>query len=104
MTDKNPTNEDNANAGWKRRLFTNLQRAVLWGERKVSPGVRTLLGIVLIVAGFFGFLPILGFWMIPLGAAFIALDIPPMRRRLRRRLELPDDGEKANSSESARTR
>ncbi len=29
-----------------------------------------------------GFLPILGFWMLPLGIAFIALDIPPLRRRL----------------------
>jgi hypothetical protein len=34
------------------------------------------------VGGVFGFLPILGFWMIPLGAALIALDIPPLRRRL----------------------
>jgi hypothetical protein len=32
--------------------------------------------------GVFGFLPILGFWMFPLGIAFIALDIPPARRKL----------------------
>jgi hypothetical protein len=48
----------------------------------VPTGVRSALGVVLIVAGVFGFLPVLGFWMIPLGATFIALDIPPLRRRL----------------------
>jgi hypothetical protein len=59
-----------------------LRRAVHWGQANVPPGVRSVLGILLIVAGCFGFLPILGFWMIPLGGAFIALDIPPWRRRL----------------------
>jgi len=28
----------------------------------------------------FGFLPVLGFWMIPLGALLIGEDIPPIRR------------------------
>jgi len=60
----------------------NLRRAVMWGQKNVPPGVRSVLGIVLIIAGVFGFLPILGFWMIPLGGALIALDIPPLRRRL----------------------
>ena len=59
-----------------------LRRAVKWGQENVPPGVRSVLGAVLIVAGVFGFLPILGFWMIPLGGALIALDIPPLRRRL----------------------
>jgi hypothetical protein len=34
------------------------------------------------IGGMAGFLPILGFWMIPVGLALIALDIPPLRRRL----------------------
>jgi hypothetical protein len=34
------------------------------------------------IGGVFGFLPIVGFWMIPAGLALIALDIPPLRRRL----------------------
>lgn len=34
------------------------------------------------VGGVLGFLPILGFWMLPLGVAFVALDIPPMRKRI----------------------
>jgi hypothetical protein len=67
-----------------RKAFSKdaLRRAVSWGQENVPPGVRSLLGIVLIIGGVFGFLPILGFWMIPLGGALIALDIPPLRRRL----------------------
>ena len=42
-------------------------------------------GLLLIVGGVFGFLPVLGFWMIPLGAAIIAVDVTLMRRRLARR-------------------
>lgn len=36
----------------------------------------------MIAFGFLGFLPILGFWMIPLGVVLLATDIPPLRRRL----------------------
>ena len=51
------------------------------------PGLRLPLGSVIVVAGVFGFLPVLGFWMIPLGVVVAALDIPPLRRRLHRRLD-----------------
>ena len=37
-------------------------------------------GALLIVGGVFGFLPILGFWMIPLGVAVILLDVTMVRR------------------------
>jgi len=46
---------------------------------------RILLGILLVFGGLVGFLPIVGFWMIPLGLAVLAVDYPPLRR-LRRRL------------------
>jgi hypothetical protein len=67
-----------------RKAFSKdtLRRGVKWSEENVPPGLRSILGILLIVGGVFGFLPILGFWMIPLGAALIALDIAPLRRRL----------------------
>jgi purine-cytosine permease-like protein len=42
--------------------------------------VRTLLGIVLILGGFLGFLPILGFWMVPLGLLILSIDLPFVRR------------------------
>lgn len=68
-----------------------LRRAVRRGEKDVPFGLRSLLGGLLIVGGVFGFLPILGFWMIPLGGAFIALDIPPLRRRLMAWLDSDQD-------------
>jgi hypothetical protein len=66
----------------KQRLIDALSRGIQWGERRVPWGLRSLLGLVLMAGGVLGFLPILGFWMLPLGVAFIALDIPPLRRRL----------------------
>jgi hypothetical protein len=46
--------------------------------------VRSLLGLVLMAGGLVGFLPILGFWMFPLGVALVIADFPPLRRRLER--------------------
>ena len=46
--------------------------------------LRLGLGGALVVGGMFGFLPILGFWMIPLGAVVLAQDIPAVRRVNRR--------------------
>jgi hypothetical protein len=43
-------------------------------------GTRALLGIVLVVLAPFGFLPVLGFWMLPVGLGLIALEVPPWRR------------------------
>jgi hypothetical protein len=71
----------------KQRLVDALRRAVRWGVG-VPAGMRSALGVVLMVAGVFGILPILGFWMLPVGAAFIALDVPPLRRRLLARLNI----------------
>jgi len=44
--------------------------------------VRSVVGCLFIIGGIFGFLPILGFWMLPLGVAFVALDVPPARRHI----------------------
>ncbi len=52
-----------------------------------SRAVRLGLGIALIVLGFFGLLPVLGFWMIPLGILVLSVDLPVVRR-LRRRFEV----------------
>lgn len=56
------------------------------GKRYLPPFLRGLLGILLTLAGIMGFLPVLGFWMIPLGVALLATDIPPLSRWLLRRL------------------
>ena len=49
--------------------------------------IRIPIGILLIVFGFLGFLPVLGFWMIPLGLLILSVDLPIVRR-WRRRLEV----------------
>lgn len=38
------------------------------------PWLRKLIGILLICLGFLGFLPIIGFWMIPLGLIVLSAD------------------------------
>jgi hypothetical protein len=45
---------------------------------------RLALGLVLIGGGVLGFLPILGFWMIPLGLLVLSFDLPQVRRWRRR--------------------
>ena len=67
---------------FSKRLIATMRRAVEWGDRRVPPGLRSVLGLLLMAGGVLGFLPLLGFWMLPIGLAFIALDIPPLRRRL----------------------
>ncbi len=57
------------------------------GYRVGVPGhpiVRMLLGIAMIIGGVLGFLPVLGFWMVPVGLAILAVDFPPVRRFQRR--------------------
>ena len=65
----------------KRRIAEYTYRTLYWGQNHVPPGVRSLIGVVFMAGGLFGFLPILGFWMFPLGIAFIALDVPFARRK-----------------------
>ncbi|GGD42522.1 hypothetical protein [Sinisalibacter lacisalsi] len=62
----------------------SLARARLRVRRNVPPGLRLVVGLILMVAGVFGFLPVLGFWMIPLGMLVAALDVRPIWRRFRR--------------------
>lgn len=44
-------------------------------RRRVPAGLRLPLGLLLMVGGVFGMLPVLGFWMLPLGVAVAALDV-----------------------------
>ncbi|MCA8912752.1 MAG: DUF2892 domain-containing protein [Rhodobiaceae bacterium] len=58
------------------------------GSRRIPvPGTRILrigLGVALIAAGFLGFLPVLGFWMLPAGIVVLSIDFALMRRWRRR--------------------
>lgn len=61
------------------------QRFLVRVRRRVPPGLRLVVGLLLILGGVFGFLPVLGFWMIPLGLGVAALDVLPLWRWLRGR-------------------
>lgn len=45
-----------------------------------SRPIRIGLGIILVAFGLLGFLPVLGFWMIPLGLLVLSVDLPIVRR------------------------
>ena len=64
---------------FERRLPENMRGLVRWLRKPGSGLVRIPLGIVLILFGLVGFLPILGFWMIPLGLLVLAIDVPLVR-------------------------
>ena len=49
-----------------------------------SRRLRVTIGCTLVVLGFFGFLPVLGFWMIPLGVLVLSYEFALIRRWRRR--------------------
>lgn len=46
--------------------------------------LRIVLGVSLVLGGILGFLPIVGFWMLPLGFIVLSVDIPLVRRFTRK--------------------
>jgi hypothetical protein len=64
---------------FERRLPRFGARSPQW-LRGASSWIRAPLAVLLIVGGCFGFLPVLGFWMIPLGLVLLALDVPFLSR------------------------
>jgi hypothetical protein len=85
-----------------RRQFEAIERLVPVGKGIVRAlrqrryrMVRIPLAVILVPGGMLGFLPVLGFWMLPVGLLLLAVDIPFMRPaisaaliRSRRRVEL----------------
>ena len=57
--------------------------------RDTDAGLTTEIAqlIAFLLGGFVGFLPVLGFWMIPLGLIILSIDFKPIRR-LRRRVDV----------------
>jgi hypothetical protein len=67
------------------------RHSLKFGKRRVplprSRALRITLGTILVIGGMFGFLPILGFWMIPVGVLILSVDVAAVRR-FRRRTEV----------------
>jgi purine-cytosine permease-like protein len=60
-----------------------MRRIKLFGYQLPIPNhpiARFILGIALIAGGLLGFLPVLGFWMLPLGLIVLSIDFPMVRR------------------------
>jgi hypothetical protein len=62
------------------RLPTWIAKPVGGLRKPDARWIRIPAGVLLIVGGLLGFLPILGFWMVPLGVLLLALDLPFLRR------------------------
>lgn len=55
--------------------------------KKIMPAGRIgrlIVGVLLIIGGILGFLPVLGFWMIPLGLIILSVDFPFIRKQRRK--------------------
>jgi hypothetical protein len=70
------------------KLISRLPRGfagfVHWVREPKLIWLRLPIGIAMICGGLVGFLPVLGFWMVPLGLILLAQDIPPVERGLYR--------------------
>lgn len=57
---------------------------VAWLREPSRHVVRAAAGSLLVLGGVFSILPVLGLWMLPLGLALLAEDIPGLKPRLER--------------------
>lgn len=68
---------------FERYLPRWLGRALHWLRAPSARWLRIPLGFLLVLAGIFSFLPLLGVWMLPLGLLLLAQDLPFLRRPTR---------------------
>ena len=55
------------------------RRIVAWLREPARFPVRVLAAVLLILGGIFSILPVLGLWMLPLGLALLAQDVPALK-------------------------
>ena len=90
MSQHSQTRKKPANAGKNRTSFGidpksgKLAVGSLRMRMPQSRPARIVVGVGLIFGGFLGFLPVLGFWMAPLGVLVLSHDLAPVRRWRRR--------------------
>jgi hypothetical protein len=99
VTDRNKRRLDLHLDRWQRARPRWAARGLRWLRKPSARWLRIPIGLLLVLCGLFGFLPVLGFWMLIPGLLLLSLDLPflrlPMRvtivrtrywyRRLRRR-------------------
>ena len=77
-------NQVDPETGEKARSITILGRTFVMPRSRF---VRIVIGCLLIAGGILGFLPVLGFWMVPLGLVVLSYEFATVRR-WRRRMEV----------------
>ena len=65
-----------------RRVPTRISQFIRLLRKPSSFAARLAVAVLLIVGGIFSFLPVLGFWMLPLGLLLIAQDVPFLQKPL----------------------
>lgn len=65
-------------------MFDYIQKQFRALKTTKNTWLRKAIGVLLVLGGLLGFLPVLGFWMLPLGLALLAVDYPIVRRMWRR--------------------
>jgi hypothetical protein len=73
--------KDSHHSGLRRRKISVFGRKISMPH---SRPLRIAIGAMLVFLGIFGFLPILGFWMIPLGLLVLSHELASIRRQRRR--------------------
>jgi len=75
---------------WVLKENRHLPTVKIFGKTVRLPKMRSrrrVLGVALVCGGVMGWLPVLGFWMLPLGLFILSYDSPRIRR-IRRRIEV----------------
>lgn len=80
LSDKDNQRLDRCFERLERDLPRFVAKPLRWLRKPGSRWVRIPAGLLLIAGGFFAFLPVLGFWMLPLGIALLAFEIPPLQK------------------------
>ena len=73
---------------FEQRLPNWIGAPLRWLRAPSARWVRIPVGVLLVIASLFSFLPILGLWMLPLGLVLLAQDLRFLRRPTRRALIL----------------
>ena len=108
---------DELSAAWDARIEALLRRlparigsGVAWLREPSRYVIRFAVGILLVLGGIFSILPVLGIWMLPLGLALLAEDMPGLKPVLERAVRWSERrwrtwrGRKAPTPEAERVR
>jgi len=64
------------------RVPPSISRFISWLRHPARRWIRIPAALLLLAGGVLWFLPLVGFWMLPLGLILLAEDFPPLKRRL----------------------